>query len=109
MGKKVNPKAFRLPITKDWSSHWFSDKSSYKGFLEQDRKIRSYITDKLKNAGVSKVVIERSINKTNIIVHVARPGMVIGRSGSGVEELRKNLDVLVGQKVSLNVEEIRNP
>ncbi len=109
MGKKVHPKAFRLPITKDWSAHWFGDKGSYKEFLKQDTKIRSFILDKLRKAGVAKVIIERSINKINIIIHVARPGMVIGRSGSGVEELRKNLDILVGQKISLNIEEVRNP
>lgn len=109
MGKKVHPKAFRLSVTKEWNSHWFADKSRYKEFLEQDTKIRGFVTDKLKNAGVSKVVIERSINKTNITIQVARPGMVIGRSGSGVEELRKNLDSLVGQKVSLNIEEVRSP
>ncbi len=109
MGQKVHPKAFRLPITKDWNSHWFADKKRYRQFLEQDTKIRNFVGSKLKNAGVSKVVIERSINKVNIIIYVARPGMVIGRSGQGVEELRKTIDSLVGQKVSLNIEEIRNP
>ncbi len=109
MGQKVHPKAFRLPINKEWNSQWFATKEKYKDFLIQDRKIRNFTKNKLRNAGVSRIVVERSINKTNIIIHVARPGMVIGRSGSGVEDLRKNLDSLTGQKVSLNIEEIRNP
>ena len=109
MGQKVHPRAFRLPTTKEWTSNWFADKKRYKDNLTQDTKIRAFVMSKLKNPGVSKVVIERSINKININIYVARPGMVIGRSGAGVEELRKALDSLVGQKVSLNVEEIRNP
>ena len=109
MGQKVHPKAFRLPITKDWTSNWFATKERYKDFLLQDKKIRDFVEVRLKNAGVSKVVVERSINKINITIHVARPGMVIGRSGSGVEDLRKKLDYLVDQKVSLNIEEVRNP
>src|SRR3989344_5205297 len=109
MGQKVHPKAFRLPITKDWTSNWFATKERYKDFLLQDKKIRDFVEVRLKNAGVSKVVVERSIHKINITIHVARPGMVIGRSGSGVEDLRKKLDSLVDQKVSLNIEEARNP
>ena len=109
MGQKVHPRAFRLPTTKEWMSNWFADKKRYKENLTQDTNIRAFVMSKLKNSGVSKMVIERSINKININIYVARPGMVIGRSGAGVEELRKALDSLVGQKVSLNVEEIRNP
>ncbi|MEX0616220.1 MAG: 30S ribosomal protein S3 [Candidatus Woykebacteria bacterium] len=109
MGQKVHPKAFRLAKDFGWSSLWFAERKRYKEFLEQDVKIRSYIMARLKAAGVSHVVIERSINKLNIIIYVARPGMVIGRSGAGVEDLRKSIDELVGQKVSLNIEEIRVP
>lgn len=109
MGQKVHPKAFRLRTTAEWDSHWFADKGRYRENLTQDTKIRNFIMDKLKNAGVSRVVVERSINKINIIIHVARPGMVIGRSGAGVEELRKTIESLVGQKISLNIEEVKNP
>lgn len=109
MGQKVHPKAFRLPITREWSSQWYATKAKYKEFLEQDLKIRGYINTRLKNAGVANIMIERSINKANITINVARPGMVIGRSGSGVDELRKKLDSLIGQKISLNVKEVRNP
>lgn len=109
MGQKVNPSAFRLSINKDWSSKWFASKGRYKELLSADLKIREYIFKKLKPAGISRAVIERSINKINIILYVSRPGMVIGRSGSGIEEIRKNLEELIGQKVSINVEEVKRP
>ncbi len=109
MGQKVNPIAFRLSLNKDWSSRWFATKGRYKELLADDIKIRSYIMEKLKPSGISRVMIERSINKLNINLFVSRPGMVIGRSGSGIEELRKNLEKMLNQKVSINVEEIKRP
>jgi small subunit ribosomal protein S3 len=109
MGQKVNPITFRLSLNKDWSSRWFAGKNRYKNLLAQDIKIRSFVMEKLKAAGVSRVVIERSINKINIAVFVSRPGMVIGRSGAGIEELRKAIEELIDQKVSINVEEIKRP
>jgi small subunit ribosomal protein S3 len=109
MGQKVNPIVFRLSLNKDWSSKWFATKGRYKELLAMDIKIRESIMGKLKAAGVSRVVIERSINKINVIIHVSRPGMVIGRSGAGIEEIRKDLEKMVGQKVSVNVEEIKRP
>lgn len=109
MGQKVNPIAFRLVINKDWSSKWYADKGRYKELLAMDIKIRSFIMEKLKPAGVSRVVVERSINKINISLFVSRPGMVIGRSGAGIEEIRKALESMVGQKVSINVEDIKRP
>ncbi|MCL5411500.1 MAG: 30S ribosomal protein S3 [Patescibacteria group bacterium] len=110
MGQKVNPIAFRLGLNTKWASRWFegSDKK-YKEFLHQDLKLRGMVMRKLRNAGVSKVVIERSINKLSVTVHVSRPGMVIGRAGTGLEELRKSLEALAGQPVKLNVEEIKKP
>jgi len=109
MGQKVNPIAFRLPVSKDWDSKWFASKNRYKELLADDIKIREFIFKKLKNAGVNRVVIERSINKINISVFVSRPGVVIGRSGSGIEELKKEIEKIVGQKVSINVEEVKRP
>ena len=110
MGKKVNPKAARLPLTKQWSSRWFvSSDDKYRTLLLEDVKIRRMVMDRLKSAGISQVNIERSSGKITVIVKVSRPGMVIGRGGTGVEELRKAIEKEIGQKVSLNVEEIKNP
>src|SRR3989344_3107558 len=107
MGQKVHPKAFRLPVSHDWSSRWIATNQRYKNLLQEDIKVRELIMSRLRAAGVSRVVIERSINKLNIIIFVSRPGMVIGRSGQGIEDLRKVVESLVGQKASLNVEEIK--
>ncbi len=109
MGQKVNPAAFRLAVSKDWESKWFAGKNRYKDLLAADIKLREFVFKKLKNAGVSRVVIERSINKLNLVVYVSRPGMVIGRSGAGIEELKKELERIAGQKVSINVEEVKRP
>jgi len=110
MGQKVNPKAVRLTLRRNWSSRWFAgDDKKYRELLLEDVKIRNLIMSKLKLAGVSKVIIERSSGKINISVRVARPGMVIGRGGAGVEELKKTVERQVGQKISLNVEEIKSP
>jgi len=110
MGKKVNPIAARLPLTKQWSSRWFvSGDDKYRTLLLEDVKIRRMVMGRLKSAGISQVNIERSSGKITVIVKVSRPGMVIGRGGTGVEELRKVIEKEIGQKVSLNVEEIKNP
>jgi small subunit ribosomal protein S3 len=110
MGKKVNPTVARLALNRKWLSRWISsDKKRYKELLLDDVKIRKLIMDKLKTAGVSKVIIERPAGKIKINVQVARPGMVIGRGGSGIEELRRVTEEKIGQKVSLNVEEIKSP
>ena len=109
MGQKVNPAAFRLTISKDWESKWFASKGRYKDLLAADIKIREFVFKKLKNAGVSRVVIERSINKISVSVFVSRPGVVIGRSGAGIEELKKEIEKIAGQKVSINVEEVKRP
>lgn len=110
MGQKVNPIVVRLALNKDWSSRWFAgDDKKYKELLLSDVAIRKLIMIKLRSAGVSRVIIERPAGKVNVTVHVARPGMVIGRGGSGVEELRKVVEKEVGSKISLNVEEIRRP
>lgn len=109
MGQKVNPKAFRLSINKNWTSKWFAGKNRYSILLAEDIKIREFVMKKLKPAGVSKVVIERSINKINVNVLVSRPGMVIGRSGAGIEELKKEIEKLTNQKITINVEEIKRP
>jgi small subunit ribosomal protein S3 len=90
MGQKVNPKSFRIGVTKNWNSKWFS-KRDFSSFLKQDIMIRKYIKNKLKEAGVAKIEIERSAEKINIIIYAVRPGVIIGRSGVGIEKLKDEL------------------
>ena len=90
MGQKVNPKLLRLGLVFNWSSRWFDDKKYKETFLE-DYKLRQSLMNKLENAGVSNIDIERSINSIKLTVYVLRPGMVIGRAGTGMEELRRYL------------------
>lgn len=110
MGQKVHPISFRIGqdgVT--WDSRWITSNAKYRKFLQEDIKIRQFLMAKLKLAGINKVEIERSINKLVIIVFVSRPGLVIGRGGSGLEELKKQLEVLTKQKLELRVEEVKSP
>lgn len=109
MGQKVNPHGFRVGIIKDWNSKWYADKKNFDEFLVEDDKIRKYIKKKLFISGVSKIEIERAANRVKISVHTSKPGMVIGRGGSGVEALRKEIEQMTGRSISINVEEIKNP
>lgn len=118
MGQKVNPKVFRLGITADWSSRWFAKDALYRKHIVEDNKIRKALLEKLKPAGIAKVEIERSINAMTITIHVARPGVVIGRGGAGLEELKQYvISFLVkGQvkkeplsKIDLRVEPVKDP
>ncbi len=116
MGKKVNPISFRLGHFYDWSSHWFGSRKDYRNLLAEDVKIRRALSLRLKSAGVTKIEISRSINQTTITVHVARPGIVIGRGGTGLEDLKKyvlsNLLQLkkdTRQKIELKVEAVKEP
>jgi len=90
MGQKVNPKIFRIGITKSWNSKWFA-KKDFSEFLKQDINIRKFLKKKLKEAGVSKIEIERSSEKVNVIIYAVRPGVIIGRAGVGIEELKTEL------------------
>ena len=118
MGQKVNPLIFRLGSFYTWTSHWFADdKKKYQQNLLEDFKIRKKLMENLKPAGISKVQIERSINKVDVAIFVARPGVVIGRGGSGIEQLKKNLEALLNiksgdknaPKVDVKVEPIKEP
>ncbi len=114
MGQKVHPLSFRIGIGADWRSHWFS-KGKYREFLEQDVKLRAFIMKKLDRAGVNLIKIERSTNSINIIIQTARPGLVIGRGGSGVEELKQEIKKvlqkcrqgLANLEVHLEIEEVK--
>lgn len=115
MGQKVNPISFRLPLTKDWTARWFSaNKQQYQKNLLEDVHLRKFLLGKLKMAGISQVQIERSINKMKIILFVSRPGVVIGRGGSGLELLKKDVCKMVAMaqpEKNLEIEaiEVKNP
>ena len=107
MGQKINPYGFRLGVTTDWKSRWFSERE-YKDYLTEDWKIREYLTVQLADAAVSRIEIERTRDKLRIDVHTARPGIVIGRKGQKADELRAGLTKLTGNnKVQLNITEIK--
>ncbi|MGE9212309.1 MULTISPECIES: 30S ribosomal protein S3 [Exiguobacterium] len=108
MGQKVNPHGLRVGIIKDWDSRWYAEKD-YADLLHEDFVIREYIENKMKDASISKVEIERAANRVNISLHTAKPGMVIGKGGSEIESLRKNIIKLAeGKRVHINVVEVKN-
>ncbi|NQS76102.1 MAG: 30S ribosomal protein S3 [Peptococcaceae bacterium] len=109
MGQKVNPIGLRIGIIKDWEGKWFADKRSYAGLLHEDVKIRRYIKKRLYTAGISRIVIERAANRVKVSVHTAKPGIVIGRGGAEVENLRKQLEKLTSKQVSVNIVEVKIP
>ncbi len=108
MGQKVHPVGFRLGITKDWQSKWYGEKT-YAASLQEDLAIRKAIRAKYGEAGISRVEIERWSNEVTVTVHTAKPGVVIGRGGQRVDELRKHLEKTTGKRVRLNIQEIREP
>ena len=105
MGQKVNPNGIRLGINKTWSSRWFS-KSSYAKLLHEDLQIRSYVLKKLSTAGISKVLIERAAKKLRVTIFSARPGIIIGKKGADIEQLKKDLSKLSNVEVVLDIKEI---
>ena len=108
MGQKVNPIGLRVGINRTWDSRWFSDRD-YADKLVQDLKLREFVKDRLKAAGISKVVIERAAQNTTVTVYTARPGVIIGKKGADIEKLRRQLSDRAGNDVSLNIVEIRKP
>ncbi len=108
MGQKVNPIGLRLGINRTWDSRWFA-RHDYDKLLHQDLKLRKYIKDRLSQAGVSKIVIERPAKKARVTIHTARPGIVIGKKGADIEKLKAELSKIAGTEVSLNILEIRKP
>jgi small subunit ribosomal protein S3 len=109
VGQKVNPKGLRIGIIKDWEAKWFADKKNFSGLLLEDVNIRKHIKKKLYPAGVSRIQIERAANRVKISIHTAKPGIVIGRGGTEVESLRKQLEKLTGKQVNINIVEIKVP
>lgn len=108
MGQKIHPTGFRLGITKDHQSCWYADSKRYPELLQEDRLIRKYVNKELNNAGISQVRIERKADQIDLAIHTARPGVVVGRGGSGIEKLRTELQTSVGnnRQIRINVIEV---
>lgn len=109
MGQKVSPVGLRLGINKTWESKWYADKKDFAKFLDNDVKIRKFLSKKLKDAAVSSILIERNATKTDVIIYTARPGVVIGHGGDDIEKLKKELSKLVDENVMVSIMEIKNP
>lgn len=109
MGQKANPIGLRIGVNKTWDSRWYATRGEYITNLHEDLKIRKYINSVLKAAGVSKVVIERPAKKARITIHTARPGIVIGKKGADIENIKKGLAKITKSEVQLNIVEIRKP
>ncbi|OGP35655.1 MAG: 30S ribosomal protein S3 [Deltaproteobacteria bacterium GWC2_65_14] len=108
MGQKVHPYGFRLGIIKDWRSRWYAEKE-YGANLQEDLRIRSFVKKRLTHAGVSVVEIERKSNRVHVIIHTARPGIVIGKKGAEIETLKKDLQKFAKKEVTITIQEIRRP
>ena len=110
MGQKVSPHGLRVGVIKDWNSKWYADKNNFADYLIEDNKVREYVKKKLYVAGVSKVVLERqAADKVKVIVLTAKPGMVIGRSGNGIDELKAELEKMTKKTVIIEIKEVRRP
>jgi len=108
MGQKVNPHGLRVGIIKDWSSTWYADKKEFSDKLIEDYKIRKYLKNLLKASGIDKLTIERKGEKVKVNIFTAKPGMIIGKGGAAIEELKKNLAKLVNKQIDLNIVEVKD-
>ncbi|QYJ00847.1 30S ribosomal protein S3 [Thalassovita mediterranea] len=109
MGQKINPVGFRLGVNRTWDSRWYADTADYGRLVHEDLKIRSTIKQELKQAGISRIIIERPHKKCIVTIHTARPGLVIGKKGADIEVLRKKLSKMTEDEVRVNLVEIRKP
>lgn len=109
MGQKVNPIGFRLGVIRDWDGRWFANKKDYAGLILEDQKIRKFIKKRLFASGIAKIEIERAANRVKVTIHTARPGMVIGRQGTEVEVIRKEIESFSGKQAQLNIAEVKSP
>jgi len=108
LGQKVHPIGFRLGITKTWDSRWYAEKE-YAAFVFEDRKLRDYMRKRLAHAGLAKIEIERAANRVKVKLHTARPGIVIGKKGSEIEALRRDVEKLIRREVMIDIQEVRKP
>ena len=109
MGQKVNPIGFRTGVMEDWKSRWYASKKEFADLLLEDQKIRTFVTQKYKFAGIPKVEIERTRDEVKVVLHAARPGVIIGRKGQQVEQMQDELQALVGRRINIKIEEISRP
>jgi small subunit ribosomal protein S3 len=109
MGQKIHPTGFRLAVTRDWSSRWYANSTNFAGMLNEDIKVRDYLKKKLKHASVGRVLIERPAKNARVTVFSARPGVVIGKKGEDIDQLRTDLQRILGVPVHVTIEEIRKP
>jgi len=109
MGQKVNPHGLRVGVIKDWDTKWYANKKNFSEFLVEDYKIRQLIKKKLYIAGIARIEIERAANKVKVNISTAKPGLVIGKGGAGIEELRKLLEKLTNKSVVVNITEVQKP
>jgi len=108
LGQKISPIGFRVGIIKDWDARWYAEKD-YTKLLHEDLQVRDFIKKQLEGAGISRIEIDRAANNLRVNIHTAKPGMVIGKGGTGVDQLRRNLEKLTGKKVHVNIMEIKTP
>ncbi|MBU5591748.1 30S ribosomal protein S3 [Clostridium sp. MSJ-4] len=109
MGQKVNPHGLRVGVIKDWDAKWFADKKNFSDYLVEDNKIREYVKTKLYSAGISRIEIERAAKRVKLNIYTAKPGVIIGKGGSGIEALKKGLEQFVTDKnILINIVEVKN-
>lgn len=109
MGQKVNPHGLRVGVIKDWDSRWFANKAAFGDILVEDYKVRKFIKEELKAAGVPRIEIERDALKVRIHIHCAKPGMVIGQGGAKIDKLRQQVEKMIGKPVHINIVEVKQP
>ena len=109
MGQKVSPVGLRIGINKGWEANWYANKNDFSDCLEKDLKIRKFLDKKLANAGVSSVEIERNTKRCEVIVHTSKPGVIIGKGGEEIENLKKEIAKLTGENVQISIADIKKP
>ena len=109
MGQKVNPNGFRVGVIKDWNTRWYASKKDFADFLVEDRKIRDFVKKKYYQASISRIEIDRAAGKTTVSIFTARPGLLIGKGGAGIETIKEDIKKTIGKDVSVNIMEIRDP
>ena len=109
MGQKVSPVGLRIGINKGWEANWYASGKDFSNYLEKDLKIRKYVSDNLKDAAISKVEVERNNKRTEVIVHTAKPGVIIGRGGEEIEKIKKAMSKMVGEDVQISIVDVKKP